>query len=136
VPAEGKQREQQCAGGNRDQQEAPRHVVGDNNARIDSGRRMKRVGQVHGDHGKPDRKRRDPRGRPSQLDHQQSDERRNKMATDQRARLRGSGLRGAQHQHEGGRERNGHQRKRGAGGERLHDADSDSSAGPAGEDRE
>ena len=68
VPGEGERREQQRARADRHDQEAQRHAVDHDHQRVDAGRRVKRPGQVHGDHGEPDRHRRDPDAGAEQLD--------------------------------------------------------------------
>jgi hypothetical protein len=87
VPGKGEQCEQQRAGANRHEQKTPRHVVDDHDKRIDSGRRMKRAGQMHRDHGQTDRRGRGPRDRSAKLDDQEANQRGDEVAADQSARL-------------------------------------------------
>jgi hypothetical protein len=56
------------------------HVVDHDYQRIDPRRRVKRAGQVHRDHCEANRQRRSPRHRPAELDDQQPNERREKVA--------------------------------------------------------
>ena len=74
VPRIGKGRECQRAGSDRNEQEAPRHIVDDNEQRIDARRRMKSPGRVHRDHGNPNRNCSRPRLRSRELDDDEPDQ--------------------------------------------------------------
>jgi hypothetical protein len=87
VPSKSKCCEQQGAHANRRNQKAPGHIIDNNNQRIDPGRRVKRVGQMHCDHRQTNSDGGGPRRWAAQFHNQQSDERGDKMTADSRKRL-------------------------------------------------
>jgi hypothetical protein len=87
VPGKGEQREQQRTDADWHDQKAPGHVVGDHDQRIDSGRGVRRAGQVHRDHRHTNRQRRGPWRRSAQLDDQQANQSGEEVAADEGARL-------------------------------------------------
>ena len=92
VPSKSKRCEQESADANWHNQKAPGHVIDDNNQRIDAGRRVRRVGQMHCDHCQTNSDGGGPRRWAAQFHNQQSNERGDKMTADKGARLRRSCL--------------------------------------------
>ena len=88
VPSKSKRCEHQGADANRHNQKAPGHIIDDNNQRIDAGRRVKRAGQMHCDHGQTNSDGGGPWRWTAQFHNQQSNERGDKMTADKSARLR------------------------------------------------
>src|SRR5262249_19984181 len=134
VPNEGQRGQQACSDRHGDEEKAPGHVVEHDDEGIDSGRRVKALGEMHRHHGQADRQRRRAHPGSSDFHHQQPHQRGHHMPADERARLRRLDLGRAHDEHDRGGEGHQHEWQGGVLGQELHERDSDRAPTGAGDD--
>lgn len=87
VPYEGEYREENGSDCDRHQQEAPRHIVHNDEEWVDPGRRVKGPGEMHSHYRQADRKSRRPGVRSDRFQDQESDCRRDDMTATESASI-------------------------------------------------